>query len=235
MTKEEQHCTEQISELHEQLDQERKKSRQTNWIFGSVMFVMIFGFLGWMQQSVKNSFSEEAIKEASRGMMARISPMLPQYLAQMVEGLPEIVQQQVSDKVMQELPKLGENIKFSAQDMEKKLAEYASIQIAEQILANPELKKVMNENKLHEEEIKNLNQMVLNESVKLADRISIKILELYEHDLDELNKLVDDFPRDRRSTDDDKMAIKMLVHYLLQLADHEVMQNTHETVAQNRI
>jgi len=223
MTKEESHFADQIAKLHKKLEEERRHAQHANWLFAAVLLVILSGFFGLMQHSLKKTYNENAIKTAAEKMISQISPMIPHYFASMTEGLPEMLQDEISEKVIKKLPEMGKKLEFHSAEIEKQLSEYTAQQIAQHILADPKIKAAMESQGVSVDNAQAIHDVIVAESTKLADRISLKILGLYQKDMDELTELVATFPRDTRSTVDNATAVRMLMHYLLQLADQEVM------------
>ncbi len=225
MTKEESQLTEEVQNLLDQVQEERSRGNSMGLMFLSAFIVIILGFLLITRQNIEKSFSEQNIRDAGKKFLAVNGARMSAQLTGLAGEVVETLKGQFVNQWKEKLPSMGQILQKSSKDIETQIGNYTASRLTERILKNPNIAPLLASNNLTEQQIENVRKIVSKEAAQLGERISMKILELYQHDIDKLTELVATFPRDRRSTTDDAEAIRQLVHYLLQLADQEIMKD----------
>ncbi len=213
----------ELAVMMNQIDHQRRQGQKTIAIFAGVLVLVFLGFAFFLKSSVEKKFSQVALETAFKNSINQMSPQLPLYAKQLSDGLFQVYVEVLTDQFRKKLPLLEQKLVATSQKAENEIKKHLAQSISQQILDDPEIKKVVGSVGTDTNRLEKITEIVINEAEKLGLRISAKIFQLYQKDIDTLLASIQSFPRDHRSSQDDAVAVKTLLHYLLNLADEELM------------
>lgn len=211
-----------LNSILNEIEKKRHQRSKNSLIFTAILAVclILFGFL--LKSSVTKSFSQKALQSALKSVTTQMTPLLHNYATKLAEGLPEVYWQAAVSEFKKREPGLRKSVLDESHKMGDDIKKHLTAVITQKILEDPEIKSKLAPS-LDTKNVELVSQIIQEESKKFADRMSMKILDLYQEDIDKMIAATEDFPRDSRSSGDEAVAVKMLLHYLLNLADEELM------------
>lgn len=215
----------ELSVMLDQIEHQRRQGQKATLIFAGVFVIVFLGFAFFLKSSVEKKFSEVALQTALKNTINQITPQLPTYARQLSDGLSEVYWSALGDEFRKKMPLLEQKLIAESQKGQNEIKKHLAQSISRHILADPQIKQVVGSVANDTKSLEKVTEIVTNEAEKLGKKISGRIFELYQKDIDSLLASIQSFPRDHRNSQDDALAVKTLLHYLLNLADEELMSS----------